>query len=85
MAVGRSFRIIAEGAAFAETGLTGLNPVPLPDDSDEAVIAGWLGEQVPDAFCGLRQRCIMVTASRRSLPSQHGTRGSSNRLPNYRN
>ena len=49
MAVGRSFKESLQKALRSlETGLTGLNPVPLPDDSDEAVIAGWLGEQVPD-------------------------------------
>ena len=49
MAVGRSFKESLQKALRSlETGLTGLNSVPLPDDRDEAVIAGWLGEQVPD-------------------------------------
>lgn len=49
MAVGRTFKESLQKALRSlETGLTGLNPVALPEDRDEAVIAGWLGEQVPD-------------------------------------
>jgi len=53
MAVGRSFQESFQKALRSlETGLTGLNPVPLPALDDGAnltdVIAGWLGEQVPD-------------------------------------
>ena len=50
MAVGRSFQESLQKALRSlEIGLTGLNPVDLPDDhDDEAVMAGWLGEQSPD-------------------------------------
>ncbi len=50
MAVGRSFQESLQKALRSlEIGLTGLNPVDLPDDHDvEAVMAGWLGEQSPD-------------------------------------
>ena len=50
MAVGRCFQESLQKALRSlETGLTGLNPVDLPGDSaDEAVMAGWLGEQAPD-------------------------------------
>ena len=50
MAVGRCFQESLQKALRSlETGLTGLNPVELPEDSaDEAVMAGWLGEQAPD-------------------------------------
>ena len=50
MAVGRSFQESLQKALRSlEIGLTGLNPVDLPDDhDDEAVLAGWLGEQSPD-------------------------------------
>ncbi len=53
MAVGRSFQESFQKALRSlETGLTGLNPLPLPEISDGEnatdVIAGWLGERVPD-------------------------------------
>ena len=50
MAVGRSFQESLQKALRSlEISLTGLNPVDLPDDhDDEAVMAGWLGEQSPD-------------------------------------
>jgi carbamoyl-phosphate synthase large subunit len=53
MAVGRSFQESFQKALRSlETGLTGLNPMPLPEinDSENAtdVIAGWLGERVPE-------------------------------------
>ena len=50
MAVGRSFQESLQKALRSlETGLTGLNPVDLPEDpGDESVMAGWLGEQTPD-------------------------------------
>jgi len=53
MAVGRCFQESFQKALRSlETGLTGLNPVPLPELDDGTnlsdVIAGWLGEQVPD-------------------------------------
>ena len=49
MAVGRNFKESLQKALRSlETGLTGLNAVAMPEDRDEAVIAGWLGEQVPN-------------------------------------
>lgn len=53
MAVGRSFQESFQKALRSlETGLTGLNPVAMPEVSDGAnehdVVAGWLGERVPE-------------------------------------
>ncbi len=53
MAVGRSFQESFQKALRSlEIGLTGLNPVQLPEIEDNAnkedVINGWLGERVPD-------------------------------------
>ena len=53
MAVGRSFQESFQKALRSlEVGLTGLNPVPLPEIDDNAnmddAINGWLGERVPE-------------------------------------
>ncbi|MCE2516931.1 MAG: carbamoyl-phosphate synthase large subunit [Alphaproteobacteria bacterium] len=53
MAVGRSFQESFQKALRSlETGLTGLNPLDLPEIEDGAnaadAISGWLGERVPD-------------------------------------
>ena len=61
MAVGRSFQESFQKALRSlETGLTGLNPVAMPEVSDGAnehdVVAGWLGERVPE-------RLLRITAA----------------------
>ena len=53
MAVGRSFQESFQKALRSlEIGLTGLNPVAMPEVGDggnmQDVIAGWLGERVPE-------------------------------------
>ena len=50
MAVGRCFQESLQKALRSlEIGLTGLNPIDLPENSgDESVMAGWLGEQAPN-------------------------------------